>query len=181
MKLVEAEAEGPVEGEDPVVTPPRPPHRRVSVSFLFTLTVLVGTVVAIYMAFPARHNVLLTAALEQHREPGDTWELTKPSSAELRGWTTAVVGRDAPLPAFTDGSIVGARQIEVLRRKAAVVRGTVGGEQVTYVVQRTRGLSPDHAEETSDELRAIAWRRGKFLCAAVGPSATAKTWLAGVR
>jgi len=52
MKLVEAESTGPVEGDAALVTPPRPPHRRVSVSLVFTLTVLVGTVVTIYAMFP---------------------------------------------------------------------------------------------------------------------------------
>ena len=60
MKLIEAESTGPVEGDEALVTPPRPPRRRVSVSLLFTLTVLIGTVVTIYAMFPARHNVLMT-------------------------------------------------------------------------------------------------------------------------
>src|SRR5215210_7768959 len=86
MKLVEPEAEGPIEGEEPIVTAPRPPHRRVSVSFLFTLTVLIGTVVAIYVVFPARHNLILTEAIEQHRETEVQWDIAAPSAAELRLW-----------------------------------------------------------------------------------------------
>jgi len=76
MKLVEAESTGPVEGDAALVTPPRPPHRRVSVSLLFTLTVLIGTVVTIYAVFPARHNLLLTQAIARHREASSTWDLS---------------------------------------------------------------------------------------------------------
>ena len=64
MKVVEAEVTGPVEGEDAIVTPPRPLHRRVSVSLLFTLSVLIGTVVTSYTVFPARHNVLMAETMK---------------------------------------------------------------------------------------------------------------------
>ena len=107
MKLVEAEAPGPHddedEGEAVVVTPPPPLHRRVSVSLLFTLTVLVGTVVAIYMVFPRRDNVLVTAAIAQHRQP-PSWDLAQPTAAELRAWAIGVVGKEVPLPARTRSS-----------------------------------------------------------------------------
>ena len=98
MKLVEAESTGPVEGDDALVTPPRPPHRRVSVSLLFTLTVLIGTVVTIYAMFPARHNLLMTEALALHREP-PAWDLNAPSGDEARGWLIGVVGNNPPMPA----------------------------------------------------------------------------------
>jgi len=174
MKLVEAEAEGPVEGEEPVVTPPRPPHRRVSVSFLFTLTVLTGTVVAIYMAFPARNNVLLTEAIARHRAPPE-WDLVAPTAAELRAWSVGVVGKDAPLPA-AEAPIVGARAIEILDRRAALVRLTVGSDQVTYLVQHARGIAPETSERSEDGLRALAWRRGAFTYVVVGPAETAGAW-----
>ena len=174
MKLVEAEATGPVEGEDATVTPPRPPHRRVSVSLLFTLTVLVGTVFAIYGAFPARHNALVTEAIERHRTPPE-WDLVTPSASELRAWALGVAGKDVPLPGDTAG-VIGARRLELFDRGAALLRMHVGGDEVTYLVQHARGIAPEHFERTDGELRAIAWRTGKFTCVAVGPDADAGTW-----
>lgn len=174
MKLVEAEAEGPIEGEAAVVTPPRPPHRRVSISLLFTLTVLTGTVVAIYLVFPARNNVLLTEAIAQHGRD-QAWDLATPTLAELRAWAIGVVGKDAPLPSI---SPVGARDIEILDRRAALMRVPVGGDEVTYLVQHSRGIIPARSERVEGDLRAVAWRRGKFSCVVVGPKATSPAWLA---
>src|SRR3954471_9626035 len=98
MHLVEAEAIGPIEGEEPVLLPPRPPHRRVSVSFLFTMSVLIGTVVLIYVLLPARHDLLVTETISHHRDSG-SWELESPSAEKLRGWAIGVVGPGVPLPA----------------------------------------------------------------------------------
>lgn len=179
MHLVEPEDVGPIEGDDPRVTPPRPPHRRVSVSLLFTLSVLIGLVVTIYLVFPARHDVLATEAIAQHRE-SQTWDLEAPSPTELRAWAIGVVGKGVPLPAEA-ATVVGARRIEVLRRRAALIRLQVGGDQVTYLVQNSRGMTPDHAEHKDGDLRAVAWRRGKFTTVAVGPDATVATWLPSVR
>ncbi len=180
MKLVEAESTGPVEGEDAIVTPPRPPHRRVSVSLLFTLTVLVGTVVAIYSIFPAHHNMLVTEAIAQHREASPAWDLVSPSAPELRAWAIGVVGKDVPLPA-AGATVVGARRIRVNDRPTAVIGLTVGSDAVTYVVQHPQGIAPEHQERDDGELRAIGWTHGKFACIAVGPAASAKTWLKAVR
>ncbi len=177
MNLVEAEEVGPVEGDAPLVTPPRPPHRRVSVSLLFTLTVLIGTVVAIYMAFPARHNVLMTEAIAQHRNPGDAWDLTAPTPAELRAWVIGLAGKDAPMPASI-ATIRGARRIEVLNRAAAVIRLSIGSDDITYVIQRARGIAPAHADRIDGDLHAIAWRKGRYTLVAVGPEATFATWRA---
>lgn len=177
MHLIEAEAVGPVEGDAPLVTPPRPPHRRVSVSLLFTLTVLVGTVVAIYVVFPARNNVLLTEALARHRDPATGWDLTAPTASELRAWVLGVVGKDAPVPAAS-AKIVGARRIEVLNRDAALARVKVGDDEVTFLVQRARGMAAERSTRTDGDVRAIAWRRGPFTCVAVGPEATASAWRA---
>src|SRR5262249_33119396 len=113
MKLVEAEATGPVEGEDAIVTPPRPPHRRASGSLLFTLSVLVGTVVTIYVVFPARHGVLVTEAIEHHREVSPAWDLAAPSPAELRAWAIGAAGKDVPLPPG-ELEVIGARKIDIL-------------------------------------------------------------------
>ncbi len=179
MKLVEAEAEGPIEGEEAVVTPPRPPHRRVSVSFLFTLTVLIGTVVTIYLIFPARHNAILTEAIDRHRDEDPAWDLTAPTPAELRAWSIGVVGKDAPLPAET-AKIIGARQIEVLDRHTAVIRVQIGGDEITYLVQHARGMPPKRSERTDGDVHAVSWRSGTFTCVAVGPASTSKDWVAAI-
>jgi hypothetical protein len=176
MHLVEAEAVGPIEGDDPRVTPPRPPHRRVSVSLLFTLSVLIGTVVTIYTVLPARDDVLATEALHQHRDVPAAWDLETPSAAELRAWAIGVVGKGVPLPGEAS-TIVGARRIEVLRRGAALIRLQVGPDQVTYLVQSSRGIAPEHVEHRDGDLRAVAWRRGKYTFVAVGPDSTAAAWL----
>src|SRR5215216_1594696 len=137
MHLVEPEEVGPIEGDDALVTPPRPPHRRVSVSLLFTLSVLIGTVVTIYLVLPARHNVLLTEAVDYHRG-AETWDLDAPTMPELRAWAIGLVGKDVPLP--TDGAkIVGAKRVEILNRDAALVRLQIGDDHVTYLVQGSRG------------------------------------------
>ncbi len=175
MKLVEAESVGPVEGDDALITPPRPPHRRVSVSLLFTLSVLIGTVVTIYTVFPARHNVLVTEALEQHRDPSPVWDLQAPSAGELRAWTIGVVGKDVPLPA---APALGARRIEILKRHAALVRFKIGNDEVTYIVEHAARIAPEHSERHDGDLRAIAWPRGAFVCVGVGPDASAAAWLA---
>jgi hypothetical protein len=179
MHLVEAEAIGPIEGDDPRVTPPRPPHRRVSVSLLFTLSVLIGLVVTIYVVLPARNDVLSTEAIHLHREVPTVWDLDRPTSVELRAWAIGVVGKGVPLPQEAT-AIVGARRIEVLRRAAALIRLQVDGDQVTYLVQKARGIAPEHVEHRDGDLRAVAWRRGKYSFVAVGPDAHATTWLASV-
>ena len=179
MNLVEAEAVGPVEGDAPLVTPPRLPHRRVSVSLLFTLTVLIGTVVAIYMTFPARNNILVTEAIAQHRV-AQTWNLSNPTSAEVRAWAIGFAGDDAPLPPTTAG-VTGARRIEILNRDAALMRLKIGADDVTYLIQRARGFAPHSSDRQDGDLHAIAWRKGKFTCVAVGPEATLSTWRAAFR
>jgi len=179
MKLVEAESTGPVEGDEALVTPPRPPHRRVSVSLLFTLTVLVGTVVTIYAMFPARHNVLVTEALARHRETEPTWDLASLDAAALRAWAFGVAGKDVPLPR-ADTSIVGVRQLMILNRPAALMRLRVGNDDVTYLVQHARGIAPDRSERVDGELRAIAWQRGRFAIVLVGADAAAARWRTAV-
>jgi len=178
MKLVEAESTGPVEGDDALVTPPRPPHRRVSVSLMFTLAVLTGTVVAVYAFFPARHNVLVTEAIELHREP-PAWDLAAPSPAELHAWAIGVIGRDVPVPAVT--SIVGAHRIQLFNRNAAVVRFAIDGNEVTYLVQHVRGIPPEQVDRSDGDLRAVEWTKGPFACVAVGPAATSASWLTRVK
>jgi anti-sigma factor RsiW len=176
MKLVEAESTGPVEGEDAVITAPRPPHRRVSVSLLFTLTVLIGTVVAIYSIFPARHNVFVTEAIARHREATTTWDLVEPTPTELRAWAIGVAGKDVPLPAAS-ATVVGARKLKVNDRNTAMIRLRVGDDEISYLVQHMPGIAPDHVVREDGDLRAVAWTKGPFACIAVGPRASAKQWL----
>jgi hypothetical protein len=179
MKLVEAESIGPVEGDDALVTPPRPPHRRVSVSLLFTLTVLIGTVVTIYATFPARNNVLVSEAIERHRETNPTWDLVPLDPGMLRAWAIGVVGKDAPLPGegtTATPSVIGVRRLTILGRAAALVRLRVGDDDVTYLVQHASSITPERSEHHDGPLRAIAWRKGPFSMVAVGADATAASW-----
>ena len=93
----------------------------------------------------------------------------------LRAWSIAVVGRGAPLPGVAQ---IGARDVEILDRRAALLRVAVGGDEVTYLVQHARGIAPSRTERVEGDLLAIAWQRGKFSCVVVGPKATSKAWLA---
>lgn len=178
MKLVEADAEGP-SAEEPIVTPPRPEKRRVSISLVFTLSVLIATVVTIYMVFPARHNELITTALHQHEAPA-AWQLAAPSEPELRAWMLGAVGRGAPLP--TGLTVLGASQLEVARRPTAVVRYRLPASpsaapgELTYVVQKVRSAAPRTGERVLHGARAVQWREGDWLVVAVGAAADA-SWL----
>ncbi|MEZ4362217.1 MAG: hypothetical protein R3B48_18660 [Kofleriaceae bacterium] len=176
MKLVETDAEGP-SGDEPIVTPPRPEKRRVSISLLFTLSVLIATVVTIYTVFPARHNELLTAAMSAHRQ-APPWELPTPSEGEARAWGVAVLGRGAPLP--TALPVLGAASLDVLRRPTALLRYRVGSHEVSYVVQRIHALSPRAGERVSDGVRAVQWREGGWLIVGVGPESD-PAWLPALR
>jgi hypothetical protein len=180
MHLVEAEAVGPIEGDEPAVTAPRPPHRRVSVSLIFTLSVLIGLVVTIYTVLPMRHDEIVTVAVRQHRATETTWDLDGPSAAELRAWTIGVIGdKDVPLPA-EPARIIGARRIEVIKRPAAVIRLQVGSEPVTYVVQNARGIAPGRVTRAEGELRALGWRDKSYVIVVVGADATARDWAAAL-
>jgi hypothetical protein len=173
MNLVEAESTGPVEGDDPIVTPPRPRHRRVSVSLVLTLSVLIGLVVAIYQVFPARHNQLAMQALGDHRAP-PAWDLTAPAPPVLRAFLIGAAGKDAPLP---NAPAIGATRIDVLDRHAALIRFKIGNDEVSYVVGHAARIAPEHTEDRDGDLRVVAWERGPFVFAAVGPEASAATWL----
>lgn len=174
MKLVEADAEGP-SAEEPIVTPPRPEKRRVSISLVFTLSVLIATVVTIYMVFPARHNELITTALHRHEAPA-AWQLAAPSEPELRAWMLGAVGRGAPLPSGL--TVLGASQLEVARRPTAVVRYRLaaGPGELTYVVQKVRSAAPRTGERALHGARAVQWREGDWLVVAVGAEGDA-SWL----
>ena len=174
--LVETDEQRPDDEDPPVAVPrpPRPEHRRVYTSLLFT--VLVGTVVAVYLSFPARHHVLASAAIARHRNPAVAWELPGPTSSELRAWMIGVVGGEAPLPPGLDQTkVIGAETLEVLGRRTAVVRMHAGADEVTYVVARARGVAP-RASRTDADLRVFEWRRGPWALVAVGPDATSPAW-----
>ena len=174
MKVVEAEVTGLVEGEYSIVTPPCPLYVRVSVSLLFTLSVLIGTVVTIYTVFPARHGVLMDETIAQHRVDKVAWDLTAPTPTELRAWAIGVVGKGVPLPAEP---VIGARKIDVLKRHVAVLRLKIGSDEITYAVQHSHSAAPEHADREDGDLRAVSWHQGPFACVAVGPKATSATWL----
>ena len=176
MKVIEAEVTGPVEGEEAVVTPPRPLHRRVSVSLLLTLSVLIGTVVTIYSVFPARHGVLMSEAIERHRDANPAWDLAAPAQPELHAWAIGVVGQGVPLPP-AELPVIGARHVELLQRHVALVRVKVGDDEVTYAVQHSRSAAPEHGDRVDGDLRAVSWHQGKFSCVAVGPEKTSKAWI----
>ena len=183
MKLVQVEEPKPSD-EDPVVAlarPPRPEHRRVYTSLILTVAILAGTVVAVYLLVPERHHVLAQTAEDRHREPEVEWDLPAPSAAELHAWMIGVIG-DAPLPpaiGVANGRAIGAETVDVLGRRAALIRLHAGPDELTYVVSRARGVSPRHSRKLGD-LRVLEWRRGPWAIVAVGPDATAATWRAAV-
>jgi hypothetical protein len=179
MKLVETDSEGPLDRRDPdadSATPPRPEHRRVSVSLLLTASVLVGTVVAVYAIFPARHNVLMTRSLEVHREPPE-FVHREPTHAELRAWGLGFLDRPAPWPEPRPGvSIMGVASISVLNQAAAVVRYRAWGSEVTLVVQRARSVPPRTYRRWDGDEYVVSWHKGKWTLVAVGPAADAGAW-----
>lgn len=176
MNLVDTDAPDPPGAPPPPPPPPKFEHRRVSVSFLFTAAVLVGTVVTIFTVFPARHEMLVDGAIDAHRG-GAPWDLAAPDEPTLTAWTMAAVGREPPLPAHgADLAVVGVRTIEVLKRPAAVIRYRLGAEELTFVVQREREVERRRVSRTDGPLAVEAWRRGPFTCVAIGPAATATAW-----
>jgi hypothetical protein len=177
MKLVETDSEGPLDRAEPdSVTPPRPEHRRVSVSLLLTASVLAGTVVAVYAIFPARHNVLLTRGLEVHREPPEL-ALREPAHAELRTRGLGLLDRSVPWPEpRPEVSIMGVASISVLNQPAAVVRYRVQGSEVTLVVQRARSVPPRTHRRRDGDDHVVSWHKAGWTFVAVGPAAHAGAW-----
>lgn len=179
MKLVDADA------DDPAVAPPPPPpprldKRRVSVSFVFTVTVLIGCVVAVFTLFPSRHNQVADSALAAHRADAP-WDVERPDAATLVAWAKGAVGREPPVPAGAGLVPLGARRIAILRRPAAVIRYQIGADQVTVVLQRARDLQSRTLHEDQDGDRVEAWRHGAWTVIAIGPAASVATWLPLVR
>jgi hypothetical protein len=179
MKLVESDAVGPaaIEEAPPHPTPPRPEHRRVAISFLFTLAVLVGTVVTVYTVFPARHNIVVTTALEEHRRAPQTFQLEHPTAERLQTWALGVLDGPVVLPMPRAGlDVVGARPIEILNRRAAVVRYRIGDAEITLVVQRARDMPKRRVSRADGDDQVEGWRVQKWTFVAVGPAASAAAW-----
>ncbi len=174
MKLVESDTRGPEDEieieEDGHPSPPRPEHRRVSVSLIFTLLVLTATVVTIYTVFPERHNALMEAALDAHQETDWKPNLDHPGPAELHAWGLALLGVEVPWPKSGSGiEVVGARATSVLNRVAGIVRYRIGDQRVTILVQRPREPVPRTERRHDGDLLCVSWRRGKLSFTAVGP------------
>lgn len=177
MKLVETDIPHGDEEVPEVPRPPRPERRRVYVSLGLTLGVLAATVAAVYLAFPKRDNELVTAALEAHRARGP-FQLEKPTPAELKAWTVGVVGSAVPWP--TDLEPIGTWQIRILRRPAALVRFSLGGDEVTLMAVRAWDAPPrKYRRHDGDEL-AVSWRRGAWTLVAIGPAAEEARWKASL-
>jgi hypothetical protein len=180
MKLFNTDADAPSpEADDPPprATPPRPEHRRVAVSFLFTIAILAGTVISIYAVFPARNGMVVSEAVAEHRAPTQTWQIAHPSPAELDLWTLAVLGESAPLPrARGTTQVVGARPLEILGRRAVFVRYLIGADAVSVLVQRARDLPPRRISRRDDDDQVESWRVDKWTVVAVGPAASAAIW-----
>ena len=87
--------------------------------------------------------------------------------------------KEPPLPPIA--TVKGASRIVVLDRDAALMRLTLGEDDVTYLCQRARGIAPKYSDRTDGDLRAYAWRKGPFTCVAVGPIATADRWHAAFK
>lgn len=178
MKLVETDEDDPSAHPEPPVraTPPRPEKRQAMVSLLFTITILAGTVIAVFTIFPERHNEILTSTLAAHRADAP-WDVTAPDDPTLALWATAVLGEAPPLPAAgPDLVVVGARALTILDRRAALIRYQLGPDQLSYLVQRARDI-PVRRERRRDATESVdAWRNGPWTCVVAGPTTSADTW-----
>ena len=178
MKLVEAETPGPPLDETlPAPSPPRPEHRRVAVSFLVTLVVLVATVVVIYAVFPKRDNALVTATVDAHQTL-HKYDLAEPTFSELRAWSIGVLGIGAPWPQpqVANWSILGAKKLMILQRSAAFVRYRLEDQEVSMVLQRARDAPPRTHRREYGQVLAVSWRKGGWTCIAVGSAGRAIQW-----
>lgn len=178
MKLVETDRHGPpgVDDGSETITPPRPEHRRVSISLVLTALVLVGTVATVYLVFPERHNLLMTRALEAHREVPE-FQLERPSEAELKAWSIALLDRRVPWPSLDQGlEVIGAGSLSVLNRRAALARYRVSTDDITLVVQAAREVPPRKHRRINGDEYVVSWRKGRWTFVAVGPAGTVDNW-----
>jgi hypothetical protein len=178
MKLIESDAEGP---SRPVVdvTPPRPEKRRVSISLLFTLAVLVSTVAGVYLLLPARDNILITEAIQSHRRDVTTFSLAAPSAGELKAWGLGTLAqKDAPLAPQLGATIVAADTLVIHRRNAATIRYKVGQTELTLLIQHAKGWAPDKAFRREGNLFADMGHVGEWTVVTVGEQAMVEQWVA---
>ena len=178
MKVFDTDDDDPSAHPEPPVraTPPRPAKRQVTVSLLLTVTILAGTVIAVFTIFPERHNELITSTVSAHRATAE-WEISNPPDAELRQWARAVLGEPPPLPEPTTGATpLGARSLNILARRAALVRYRIGDAEVSYLIQRARDIPKRRVRTTTGGDAIEAWRKGPWTIVVVGPSAAADRW-----
>jgi hypothetical protein len=179
MKLVETDIpRAEDEADEPRPTPPRPERRRVAVSLALTMSVLVGTVVAVFTLFPERHNELLTVALRVYRDPDRAAAvLARPSESELRAFGLGLFGRAVPWPrGAPPAEILSAGQLRILERTAAAVRYRVNGAEVVLLAQRPREAVSRREQRRERELLAVSFRRHHWRFVAVGPVDSAALW-----
>lgn len=176
MKLVETEIEH-ITDEDPErPSPPRPERRRVYMSLAVTLTVLIATVITVYVTLPPRHNTIIEAVIAENASSDEELDLTKPTAAEVRAWSVGLFGPGIPWPETGD-TIIGARSFTVLRRKVGIVHYQIAGQRVSLAVTRARDAPIRTVRVRDDGRRAIKYRRRKWTFIAVGPEASADAWL----
>ncbi len=177
MKLVDAEITQETEGAPDIPRPPRPARRRVYTSLLVTLTVLIGTVAAIYIIFPNRNNELLTWAVGLHLDASEP-DLVSPTGTEIRAWSQGIFGEPVPWPEV-DAELVptSATVVRVFKRDLALVRYQLGGQAVSVAFWRARDAPPRVLRRTEDGLHVVSWRRKRFTCIAIGPDDSKATWM----
>lgn len=178
MKLIDTDDADPAAHPEPPVRPmpPRPEKRQAMVSLLFTVTVLVGTVVAVFTIFPERHNEILTSTVTAHRKP-EAWDVVGPDAATLEVWSRGVLGEAPPLPAPGPDLVpIGAHDLDILGRRAAVIRYRLGGDEVTYSVQKARDIPKRSERRREGDEEVEGWRNGPWTCVAVGPAKSADVW-----
>lgn len=177
MKLVETEYEhvADLDVDVEAVTLPRPERRRVHLSLIVTLAVLVATVTTIYLVFPPRVDTLQDAAIDFQLEPGE-FDLIEPSQIELEAWSVGLVGPGVPWPPL-EGRIVGAQSIKVLHRRTAAVRVRVGEGYATLFATRAVEAPPRTRRKKRDDLFCVSYRRGHWMLVAAGPQESAPEWL----
>jgi hypothetical protein len=147
-----------------------------SISVVLTLLGLAGTVAAVYLYFPRRDNELMTRSAYEHRHQAEL-DIANPTDTELRAWSVGSLGAKVPWPAI-GGPVeaLGARSLEIQKRRTALVRYRIHGDSVSVVAQRARDPAPrKHTRIDGDDL-VVSWRAGKWTMIAIGPEKTADRW-----
>lgn len=176
MKLVDTDADRPDDESEiePHPNPPRPEKRSAHASLILTAVILVGTVVMVYTVFPKLETDPIGTAIRGHRAAEPTWQLIAPEPAQLEAWALGQLGADAPLPEGVD--VLGARPIELRKRRAALIRYKVGADEVSMLVERGADVAARRGTRAAGDEVADAWRDGPWTIVVVGPAATAAAW-----